>query len=573
LLKVRICGGVLGLVTIYCCALLAVAEPALAGRDFGSATVYGSLESQNLFRMKDPGDFQPVQQRNTLRAGLDLQLVSSGKLISELSSERREVPWVRNASLHLLYRGVYDSIYDWVPGGNLFDLTGKAVGTMNDLTSSQRKRGRFADNSLREAFIDLELKEVPLSFRFGRQQIVWGETDFFRLMDRVNSLDLTWHLQQEIEVQKGWERIRVPSWMLKWNFQLPEMGPVSDAFLEGYWNPGDWNPAKRGFLTFYPWSIPLADPYSDFLPNGLAEGDLFRQGDYSRNPGENSQVGIRFAGYAGGVNFALAYFWQRWSGDDGSNSAVVEAIRDEERALAAVSEGKLPAEFIAPYTHTIGISGNYYEESFTEAVLKAEMVYIFGVPFQDGDKPSPVLPSFLFGTSKRDMWQGMLGFDRPTSIPWLNPDATWLILGQFFWKHIIENERAVGDQTGFVGNLSPREPLVDRETGLPCANPTLQRCDPVDKVRDWEALITLTGTSFYFNGKVAPQITYILDPVNKFNMEVFWGVDWFVTDYLTANIGQRYFINTTSETVHESWGVGGFNRGRSETQIRFTLQL
>jgi hypothetical protein len=54
---------------------------------------------------------------------------------------------------------------------------------------------------------------------------------------------------------------------------------------------------------------------------------------------------------------------------------------------------------------------------------------------------------------------------------------------------------------------------------------------------------------------------------------VFWGVDWFVTDYLTANIGQRYFINTTSETVHESWGVGGFNRGRSETQIRFTLQL
>jgi hypothetical protein len=86
-------------------------------------------------------------------------------------------------------------------------------------------------------------------------------------------------------------------------------------------------------------------------------------------------------------------------------------------------------------------------------------------------------------------------------------------------------------------------------------------------------LFTLTGTSFYLKGKVAPQISYILDPVNKFNMEVFWGVDWFVTDRFTANVGQRYFINTTGDPVHESWGLAGFNRGRSETQFRFTVHL
>jgi hypothetical protein len=416
---------ILGLLSLCC------TPPASAGYDLGSLSVFGSLESQNLFRMRTVGDFQPVQQRNTLLAGLDLQLVRSGKLTEEISSDT-EVPWLRNTSLHLLYRGAYDSVYDWGPGGNLYDIDGRPVGALNDLPRSTREGGRFPDNSLREAYLDLELEELPLSLRLGRQQIVWGETDYFRLLDRVNSLDLTWHLQQEIELQKGWDRLRVPTWMLKWTFRLPEAGPVSDAFLEGFWNPGDWHPAKRGFLTFYPWSIPFTDPYSSALPNGLAAGDLFRQGDYSRNPAENSQVGVRLAGYAGGVNLSVAYFWQRWSGDDGSNSAVVSAVRDPERALQAVADGKLPAEFIAPYTHTVGISGSYFEERFSEAVLKAEMVYIFGVPFQDGDKPSPVLPTLLFGTSERDMWQGMLGFDRSALIPWLNPESTWLFLGQFF---------------------------------------------------------------------------------------------------------------------------------------------
>ena len=92
-------------------------------------------------------------------------------------------------------------------------------------------------------------------------------------------------------------------------------------------------------------------------------------------------------------------------------------------------------------------------------------------------------------------------------------------------------------------------------------------------MRDWEALATLTATTFYRRGKIVPQITYIVDPVNKYNMEVFWGVDYFVTPNFVANIGQRYFINTTSEPVYEPWGVAGFNRGRSETQIRLTEEF
>lgn len=573
-MKIRLGTSGLTLAVLWGCVVVGLARPVEATLDYGSLGISGSLESQNLFRMRRPGKFNPIQQRNTLRLGVELGLVKSGKLPAELSHTQVQVPWIRRANLLLLYRGVYDSVYDWAPGGNLYDITGNPVGGLSDLSSETRKNLRFPDNDLREAYIDLDFRGIPLSLRLGKQQIVWGETDNFRLLDRVNSLDLTWHLQQEIEAQKGWERLRVPTWMIKWRLLLPDLGPISDTFLEGYWNPGDWRPAKRGFLPEFPWSIPFANPYEDIFPNGLANGTtIFRQGDYARNPAENSQVGVRLSGYTGGVDFTLAYMWQRWAGDDGSNAAVVSALRDPDEALAATTEGKLPAEFIAPRTHLIGFSASYPEERFTKAVLKSEMLYIIGVPFQDGDKPSPVLPSLLFGTTKRDMWQGMLGFDRPVWMRWLNPDSSWYLLGQFFWHYVVDNSHATGDQTGFVGNLSPSQPLEVRGTGEPCSDPRIQSCKAVNTINDFETVTTLTATTFYMNGKLTPQITYVVNPTNQWNMEVFWGVDYAVTPNFTANLAQRYFINTTSDTVYEPWGIGGFNRGRSETQIRFTLQF
>ncbi len=553
---------------------LLCATPASATFDFGPLSIFGSLETQNLFRMRQVGDFQPVQQRNTLLFGGELAIVESGRLAKGLSSDEVSIPWLDEVSLFGLYRGVYDSIYDIAPGGNLYDITGQPVGSIDDVSRAERRQLRFADNDLREFYLDVEFASIPLSLRIGRQQIVWGETDFFRLLDRINPLDLTWHLQQEIEVLNGWERLRMPLWMLKWNYSLPDLGSITDPYFEGFWNPGFWRPARRGFLPRYPWSLPLADPFSSIFPGGLASGTkLFVQGDYSRSVAENSQVGFRLAGYVAGFDVTVAYLWQRWAGDDGSNAASVSALLDPTAAQEAVAGGMLPAEFIAPYTHNLGFSASYLEEDYTDAIFRSEMLYIFGVPFQDGDKPSPIFPGQLFGASTRDMWQGMLSFERSTDIPLINDASPWLLLGQFFWHHVIHNSHAVGDKTGFVGNLSPTRPLVIRGTDETCTNPNVQSCEAVDKVRDWEALFTFTATSFYLDGKIAPQITYILDPVNKFNMMLFWTVDWFVTDSFTANIGQRYFINTTSQPVYESWGLAGTNRGRSETQLRLSYRF
>ena len=538
------------------------ATQAAATIQLGDALLFGDISAQNLFRMRDVGDFNLVQQRNTLRVGLDYKWLNEGKLIGKYTAPA----FIEKSSVYALYRGVYDSVYDLKPGGNFYSFTGQRLGSFSSIPDSTADSLKY-ENTLREGYIDMDFADIPLSLRLGKQQIVWGETDNFRLLDRVNALDLTWHLQQEIEIGRGWDQLRIPYWMAKFLFRLDQVGPISNSFIEGYWNPGDWSPNKRGFYPYYSWSLPINDPVP--FPALEKNTRLFRQGDYARNPADNSQAGIRFSGFLGGVNFTAAYFYGRWNGDDGANTASLNADLNPVSANRALANQQLPAQYYTPYTNTFGGSANYFEE-YTGSVLKSEMVYVIGAPFNSGDIRSPILPQQLFGVVRKNMWQGMVGFDRPTWIRALNKNATWLILGQFFWHYLQNNEHSVGDHVGLVGGLSPTTPLIARNGG-PCVDFT--NCKAVDTVRDWEMLATLAATSFYMSGTLVPQLTYVLDPVNSFNMEVAWSVDYYVTPDFIANMGQKYFINTTSAPVYETWGVAGVNRGRSETQIRLTYQF
>ena len=73
---------------------------------------------------------------------------------------------------------------------------------------------------------------------------------------------------------------------------------------------------------------------------------------------------------------------------------------------------------------------------------------------------------------------------------------------------------------------------------------------------------------------MVPTIGLALDPVNQFNMEPFWAVDYVVRDDFVVNLSQRYFITPRghSEPIFETWGLAGLNAGRSETALRLTYQ-
>jgi hypothetical protein len=614
--------------------IVLIAGPAGATLRYGPLQLSGNAQSQNLVRHPDPATYAFVQNRNTARIRLDLAWVQRGQLL-----ERYDVPFIARSDLTLLWRGAYDSIYDTTPGfiekedlhGRVYDgaVRGCRAGTgslynvaracgfprrvlaLDGLSRGERDARRF-ENQLREAYVDLTLRAIPLTIRAGRQQIVWTETDNSRLLDRINPLDLTWHFQQEFPVPAfSWDELRRPLWMFKFLYDLGDVWKLSQSFLEWYWNPGDWRPAEHAFLP-RPWGLRLLHPLTNPIDGAFIGGNcaaapvkvasgpnqglgrctrlaggtrLFVQGDYHRNPWENSQVGARYHGMTPqGLEFTLNYFHQRWSGDDGTDYAPLAGVRrtfrprrDNAVTGRLIARGVFPAAFIAPYVHTAGASANFADETYTGSVLRFETVYDVGIPFFDLSRVTLVDNPPLPGVRKRNMWKGMIGFDRPTWIRPLNRRSTFLLTGQLFWHYLVGNPRCAPQ--AFATRLTPAAQARAGSCLVGALDlPSRARPSSVafrDKIRTWEALVTFAATTFYRGGSVVPALGFIVDPVNQFSQEAFWAVDWVVRDDVVVNLAQRYLITPRGHAtpIFETWGLGGLNAGRSETSLRVTYQF
>src|SRR5213594_2978116 len=630
---------------LVCLAALAVAlaafipRPAAATQKFGPIQLSGNLQTQNLVRHPDDAHYEFIQNRNTARIQFDYDWLQSGLFYGKYN-----IPFIESSHLFVVYRGVYDSIYDTTPGffeksdihgraypglktGQFLDIFDRAtkVGVPNaagsftrltrtqlsisGLTHGERDALKF-DNQLREAYADIKFRTIPLTIRAGRQQIVWGETDNFRMLDRANPLDLTWHFQQEIPAPAfGWDQIRRPVWMFKFLYDLGDVWKLSQNFLEWYWNPGDWYPAKQAFLP-RPWGLPILNPLTNPVDGAFIGGvcssapfkftkgpnaglhfcnqlmsgtKLFEHGDYSRNPLDNSQVGGRYHAIAPfGLEFALVYFYQRFGGDDGTNYAPIKGLPNttENRALgqSLLKKGIFPAKFYAPYVHSVGASANYSDETLTQTVFRAETLFDSGIPFFDLSKETTIDNPALPGITKKNMWKGMLAFDRPTWIKSLNKKSTVFLTGQFFFHYLIDNpgcdaqrvfpfekaKKAAGEC--LIGALDLPSSVRNGSVG----NPSYR-----DKIRDWETLFTLAAFTFYRGGSILPVLGVAVDPTNQFSMEPFWALDYVVRDDFVVNLAQRYFVTPRgrSTPIFDTWGLGGLNNSRSETELRLTYQF
>src|SRR5512143_2051506 len=118
------CGRRLLLALAYA---MSFAWPALATQRFGPVELSGNLQSQNLVRTPDASTLQYVQNRNTVHLRLDYDWLQGGTFMSQYS-----IPFVESSHLSVVYRGVYDSIYDTTPDVlQKSDIRGRAYGGMN----------------------------------------------------------------------------------------------------------------------------------------------------------------------------------------------------------------------------------------------------------------------------------------------------------------------------------------------------------------------------------------------------------------------------------------------------------
>ncbi len=604
--------------------------PALGLIKYGPLQISGNLETQDIVRDPSVDQFQFIQNRNTFRLRVDWDWLQNSKFIDKF-----DVPFIERSKLFVLYRGVYDGFYGIGPndrqrGQTRFDdLVG---GRITDLSNTS---GAAYENRLREAYVDFNLKGAPLSFRLGRQQVIWGESDQFRIMDIWNPLDITWHFQQE-----SWDNIRIPLWLGKGLWDIGQLGPLSNTFLEVVYNPFDFQPGiKAGFLP-QPWALPFPNPLrqgqlsnpggTDPTPGHALvspvfdlQGTSLRRGDFQRNPADASEIGTRFHGVTPqGLEFSLDYLYGRGRG---VGAASPFALRIEKVDLPTFPNGTctggmatkgaigcyqrdinnpatqsavfpidVTAEVIHPYMHIFGLTGNYFEGDFTQAVLRFESAYAMGEPFQttEADTLVPVtvqghnLHSGFspLGFTKRDVWTGMLGFDRPTWIRWLNSKATWFLSGQFFWnyttgRHIDNLVGSAGaGEAPYYGPIGqwvsgPFKGQVEREQNGDTKTSSSPGVGNGDGIRRWEHLITMAATSFYRGGTVVPFIADAWDPVND-NNETLWNVDYYYTNDFIITLGQKFFYTYGSNFVSDDpWYAGGRFARRDETWMKLTYQF
>jgi len=591
-----------------------------AALDTTNLGLSGNIESQTLVRHPQIDDLQLVQNRNTLRLRADWDWLDNGRLL-----DRVDLPFLKDWKTVLLYRGVYDSFYDIQPGDRQHgqersdDLVG---GRVSDFSNSRREDLKF-ENDLREAYMDLRFARIPLFLRLGRQQVVWGESDYFRLMDIWNPIDVRWHLQQE----QSWDEIRVPLWLMKAVWEFGDVGPLQDLYTELVYNPGDYRPGMVTDFLPRPWGLPFPDPLRSgqvqfdpttrfaLTPRFDMQGTSVQRGDFHRGPKDASEVGLRLhATTPGGVEVTGNYIYARGRAVGASSPFAVRISSvDLPRVpgLGAIPTGTyqtdgtdpssavpvypidIVAEVVHPYVHIFGLTAKYFEERVTQASIRVETTYVKGAPFQTIEpnklvavtlQGRPVPSGFVFdlgsaplGYTERDQWSGMLGFDRATWIPAINKESAWFLSGQFFWTYTLGSDidllrgNAGTSEAPYFGDIGywvdgPFQGQVERQQNARVPGNG-------DDIRRWEHLLSIAATSFYSNGRLLPLLAVIADPVNA-NMQFLWSFDYFVTNSMIVTLQQRYFTDFGADhPSNDPWFAGGRNHRRDETGLKLTYQF
>ncbi|MBI3782543.1 MAG: hypothetical protein HY270_03980 [Deltaproteobacteria bacterium] len=620
--------GVLRSALVLGCLAACAAAPAWATSKYGPLEVSGNFETQNLVQNSRASELHFIQNRNTFRLRVDWDWLEKGKLINKIN-----VPFLESSKLYVLYRGVYDGFYDIAPGGLVHGQTrfdDMVGGSINNVPHDQRTAMKW-ENTLREAYVDAKVKDYPVSLRIGRQQVIWGESDQFRIMDIWNPLDITWHFQQE-----SWDNIRVPLWLAKGLWDIGQIGPLSNSFLEVVYNPFDFQPGIKAAFLPQPWALPFPDPLrtgqvqagavvggtAGFLlsPRFDLQGTSLRKGNFERNPQDASEVGTRFHFVTPqGVEMSADYLYGRGRGVGAASPFAVKIEKlslpfkstDHPPSIGRFSDGTnsqpvapidVQAEVVHPYMHIFGLTGNYFEGDFTNTVWRFETAYAMGEPYQTIEEDKRVIVRYSdgvpagspknpnrspLGYTRRDIWTGMIGFDRPTWIRWLNSKATWFITGQVFWNYTTGNVNVLRGNSGAGDSpyFTPTKGIGSGKaqgvgswiTGSYTGQVERLQDGTIagngDDIRRWEHLVTIAGTSFYRSGTLVPFWAAAWDPVNS-NLELLWNLDYYYSNDIIIQLQQKYFMQYGSGLPsNDPWFAGGRFSRRDETGVKITYQF
>jgi hypothetical protein len=219
----------------------------------------------------------------------------------------------RRITLFSRFYLLYDSVYNME--NDIGYRSGGLPGAMHGSGDPRHwYRDQFNDNTFKQIVKELyvDINTPALDIRIGKQMIVWGEIDGFRLLDLVNPFDLREFILDD------YEDSRIAQWSIdaKWRF----MPSKPDQFLEFVFIPdfeanqlmregSQWEVDELKVYNAGVRAFQYVDDFDVFGP------DYHFKNNYSK-PGQsikNANMGVRLSGVAqmkrGALAYSFSYFY------------------------------------------------------------------------------------------------------------------------------------------------------------------------------------------------------------------------------------------------------------------------
>ena len=271
---------------------------------------------------------------------------------------------------------------------------------------------------IRELYIsgDKQLENgTVLNLSFGKQQVVWGKTDLFRVLDVINPVDYSRH-----NIYDELEDIRIPQWMLTAEWRMGPNEIFDDSNFSVVWNIDKFRPHNLGTCG-QPYRIVdagcffasrVGGPTGPYIINDVEEHDWSLA---------NTQIGAKWEGVYGDATFSLnaLHYRQQLPSIHTTNNAPGPA--------PGSNFGFFNIHF--PEVNLIGGSIDYYSMN-QDAVWRLETSYTQGEE----------QPRDAYGYKKTDMFRYVIGFDKNIVMPALGTSSAFLLSTQLFGEHILDYE-------------------------------------------------------------------------------------------------------------------------------------
>lgn len=384
---------------------------------------------------------------------------------------------------------------------------------------------------IREAYVSGTIPLAngrQLDLTFGRQQVVWGRTDLFRVLDVINPVDYSRN-----NIYDELEDIRIPMGIATAEYRWGATETFDDLNLQFLWKFEKFRPSNLG-QGGTPNSIldagSLFRALNNCWENGCSVSNFAGGGAQTDFPVhsigireavmpdwelDETEVGMRLEGVYKGVGFSLngLYYRSQLPSLRAGNVAAVNPFIAPGVTVPGVDTGgvELNRDYLIafdihfPRVGLLGGSADFYVDSLKTA-FRVEAAWTTGEEFANTSKPE------LY--SESDVIRWVVGADRPTFIPFLNKTRAFLFSAQVFGQHILEHDL----EDGPLGKI-----------GIP----------------DWKDnfITTLLVKGWYMNDRLSPQIITAYD-VRAQAAAVAPSIDWLVNDNWRVTLGANFKFGT-----------------------------